>query len=262
MSTFIDFLQQADAITIDGHFIRYFDVLAEALDADDPTEELVALETVDADLDAYEWSFSVDEARAAVWNDADGVWQITQGDETFDVQLHRLFALEPTAPAPHSSTTSGLLCTCLECGWTGPVDSIAGHPIPHHEERVAPGELAPAGECPNCGVLVEAPAETIPDVTLRAAIEVAQRRGWPVVYPAVAPRNQERHALLTIHGDVDPELGPLFTDAESVLAAARGHRSGDPDAGDGLYHVTVHADGTLAVEAFTGGVLELDPEDA
>lgn len=64
-----------------------------------------------------------------------------------------------------------------------------------------------------------------------------------------------RHWLLVIEGDVEPYLiGPL--DEHEVLPRAREHRAEDPSAEDGLYYLTLDANGDLAVCAFSGEELE------
>lgn len=45
----------------------------------------------------------------------------------------------------------GTPCECANCGWRGPARALG--PIADYEERVSPGELTPAGECPQCGAL-------------------------------------------------------------------------------------------------------------
>ena len=48
------------------------------------------------------------------------------------------------------------LCTCGDCEqrWD-PGDLV--WPIPDVSDRVTPGEVMPAGECPDCGALVHLP---------------------------------------------------------------------------------------------------------
>lgn len=63
-----------------------------------------------------------------------------------------------------------------------------------------------------------------------------------------------RHWLLVIEGDVEPYLiGPL--DEHEVLPRARGHRAEDPSAEDGLYALTLDAEGHLGISAFSGADL-------
>lgn len=42
-------------------------------------------------------------------------------------------------------------CECPACGWTGPEKSTLA--ISDLDQRIAPGETVPVGECPECGAL-------------------------------------------------------------------------------------------------------------
>lgn len=55
--------------------------------------------------------------------------------------------------------------SCDSCGWAGPGDDL--EPISDFEERVAPGEPCPAGECPKCGGLCR--------ITMKASIRDLNR---------------------------------------------------------------------------------------
>lgn len=48
-------------------------------------------------------------------------------------------------------TEKTALVACQNCDWTGTVEQVKG--ILNFEERVAPGEILPAGECPVCSAL-------------------------------------------------------------------------------------------------------------
>lgn len=43
------------------------------------------------------------------------------------------------------------LCSCADCDWTGKFSEL--DMINDFEERVGPGEVVPAGQCPKCGAL-------------------------------------------------------------------------------------------------------------
>ena len=43
------------------------------------------------------------------------------------------------------------LCACQNCDWAGEACDLDG--ISDYEQRVAPGEITPAGQCPECGAL-------------------------------------------------------------------------------------------------------------
>ena len=44
---------------------------------------------------------------------------------------------------------------CGNCDWTGTIEDVevSVKSIPHLFERTMPGEIMPAGECPECGAL-------------------------------------------------------------------------------------------------------------
>ena len=66
----------------------------------------------------------------------------------------------------------------------------------------------------------------------------------------------EKHYLLTVCGQVEPVLdGPLDT-PEDVLAMAREHWRFDPNHRDGLFRLSVDADGVPHVEAFVDAEIE------
>jgi len=54
---------------------------------------------------------------------------------------------------------SQVRCPNTECNWTGEVQDCS--PIDDIWERVEPGEIFPAGQCPNCGILVPPNPEDI-----------------------------------------------------------------------------------------------------
>jgi hypothetical protein len=67
-----------------------------------------------------------------------------------------------------------------------------------------------------------------------------------------------RNWLLVIEGDIEPFLiGPL--DVGELLARARAHRASDRCEEDGLYALSMDAEGNLGIEAFTHG--ELAPQE-
>lgn len=53
------------------------------------------------------------------------------------------------APTPSNGETR---CHCQNCDWHGPIDEA--EPVRDFWSRVAPGEVMPAGDCPECGALV------------------------------------------------------------------------------------------------------------
>ena len=66
---------------------------------------------------------------------------------------------------------------------------------------------------------------------------------------------EPRRWLLIVEGDVEPHVvGPL--DESVLLARAREHRANDPSEEDGLYALSLDAQGDLSVETFPSAVLE------
>lgn len=55
------------------------------------------------------------------------------------------------APAGRSPDEPAAICECDNCLWTGHTDEL--RPIQDLAERVTPGGIVPAGECPECGAL-------------------------------------------------------------------------------------------------------------
>jgi len=49
--------------------------------------------------------------------------------------------------------TKNRMVQCASCDWTGTEDSVSTADIKNFWQRVNPGELVPAGECPLCGSL-------------------------------------------------------------------------------------------------------------
>jgi hypothetical protein len=70
-------------------------------------------------------------------------------------------------------------------------------------------------------------------------------------YDRVPTIHEAKNWLLVIEGDVSPYLiGPM--DEADLLPAAREHRAEDPSAEDGLYHLTLDANGELTIGSFGG----------
>lgn len=97
---------------------------------------------------------------------------------------------------------------CSDCGWTGTAEDT--DEISHFEERVAPGEICPAGECKRCGALAhlvedEQTEDTPPDA--RNTVRVARaldhlRQARNLLKLAGAPRavDKVRAALKSTEG--------------------------------------------------------------
>jgi len=63
---------------------------------------------------------------------------------------------------------------CDNCDWKGTVDDMA--PIDDIAERVHPGELHPAGQCPLCRALIEVADADVDEHTLRHCVDIHRRR--------------------------------------------------------------------------------------
>jgi hypothetical protein len=62
--------------------------------------------------------------------------------------------------------------------------------------------------------------------------------------------------LLTLLGDVEPDLAGPFATPDDVVEAAKRHRAEDPDQEDGLYQLAIDDLGHPAIGAFAGIELE------
>lgn len=69
----------------------------------------------------------------------------------------------------------------------------------------------------------------------------------------------EKHYLITVHGDVDPELSEPMARYDEVVQAGKAHRAQDTDLYDGLYYLKI-VDGKPEIDSFGGE--ELEVEDA
>ena len=73
---------------------------------------------------------------------------------------------------------SDTIYQCEECEWKGSMQQLAS--IANLEERILPGELHAAGQCPECGALCGVDDNDVPDSTLDAVANIMQQRGWRV----------------------------------------------------------------------------------
>lgn len=64
---------------------------------------------------------------------------------------------------------------CEDCGWSGSIDDMDRLDDIH--ERVLPGELMAAGQCPECGSLIGISDDDVPDYTIRDCLKLAAKRG-------------------------------------------------------------------------------------
>lgn len=77
--------------------------------------------------------------------------------------------------------TNKIVLCCQNCDWQGESEEL--HYIENMQERVAPGELAPEGQCPLCGALVAVADEAVPDYVLEQVAAIMTERNWSVSKP-------------------------------------------------------------------------------
>ncbi|MHB8742800.1 MAG: hypothetical protein ACYC9L_06695 [Sulfuricaulis sp.] len=63
---------------------------------------------------------------------------------------------------------------CGNCAWKGTASQL--HPIDDIGQRVSVGEIHPAGQCPQCACLIEAPDKCVPDYTVRNCVHIHAQR--------------------------------------------------------------------------------------
>lgn len=63
---------------------------------------------------------------------------------------------------------------CRSCEWKGLEYSL--NLLDNAHERVVPGELMPAGQCPDCGALVSVADDDVPDYTLEHCERILKAR--------------------------------------------------------------------------------------
>jgi hypothetical protein len=105
--------------------------------------------------------------------------------------LYRL-VLDLGAPlpmsAPEQEPGTPTRYECPECDWTGTLETIDG--IDHLDDiqdRLEPGELVPAGCCPDCNSMIAVDDRDVPHYTLYEVGIIMRRRGWHVTAPDDSP---------------------------------------------------------------------------
>ena len=97
-----------------------------------------------------------------------------------------------------------MLCKCDNCNWTGRDDETAH--IRKYSERVTPGGIAPAGECPDCGALAyPVPCPSFRDDGRGCCIDCGEFHG-----------NSEQRANARLIAAA-PELLEALKEAEGVM---------------------------------------------
>ena len=66
----------------------------------------------------------------------------------------------------------------------------------------------------------------------------------------------KKYYLITVYGDVEPVLSEPCDTSGEALALAQEHRVEDDEQEDGLFILSIDADGTPHIGAFSGGDLE------
>ncbi len=79
------------------------------------------------------------------WNAREGITPAVVEAMTFG----SLFGFDK--PGADPSVYHYRLAACQNCEWRGPITEL--QPIKDFDQRVAPGEPCPAGQCPECGSL-------------------------------------------------------------------------------------------------------------
>ena len=87
-----------------------------------------------------------------------------------------------------ANCTANLVYSCKhegnDCTWSGTIEEM--DPIKDYHDRVQPGELAPAGQCPVCGCMFGVADVDIPDYTVGIVADIMRERGYTIVTPAKA----------------------------------------------------------------------------
>jgi len=72
MKTLLDLLHEADAISLDDNFVRYFHLEIEECEEADDT-------ALDVSFDIYEYFFTKEEIENAVYTKASNSWEVADG---------------------------------------------------------------------------------------------------------------------------------------------------------------------------------------
>lgn len=129
--------------------------------------------------------------REALQLDADinSVERVPTGDD-YNTLLALIRGLAEPLPinAPKREHGTPTFYECDNCDWNGTMSEINGiHHIHHIHDRVLPGELAPAGACPECGAVIPVDDADVPHYTLYNVGAIMRQRGWTVAPPPDCP---------------------------------------------------------------------------
>lgn len=87
-----------------------------------------------------------DEAREIIENDLLSQHRLIRDRVTGEEHCREVLSVTP-AKRPKDPC-----CQCQNCDWNGPIHEA--EPVHDIWSRVVPGEIMPAGDCPDCGALV------------------------------------------------------------------------------------------------------------
>ncbi len=80
-----------------------------------------------------------------------------------------------------------------DCTWSGTIEEM--DLITDYNERVQPGELAPAGQCPACGCMFGVDDLDVPSYTLDVVAEIMRQRRYTVMVPAGGTASNTGYAI-------------------------------------------------------------------
>jgi len=89
MTTLYDLIEHADAIEIDDHFIRYFDVDLDNIENED--DIVLNIQTVDSEHNTWEWSFTMADLECADYDPETKEWTVfTDNEEAYTVTIYNV----------------------------------------------------------------------------------------------------------------------------------------------------------------------------
>jgi hypothetical protein len=117
---------------------------------------------------------------------------------------------------PMMNAETAIASECGDCDWAGPAGELLQ--ASDLDERLDPGSIVPAGECPKCGSLAYYTDEAAPEWTSQRKEVVLAARNAELLDALTgllaATEDEERGA-----DDVD---APLFAHVRAVIAKAKG----------------------------------------
>lgn len=142
-------LERANPELVDGHFMFHVDETMHTKDGYRPSivveGERGHFPNGGGDTEPWYWGHDLAVAQK-IARDRNAAMGLSVKDQ--DRILMSSMRGSLAAPSPDEPTA---LCECDNCLWTGHTDEL--RPIQDLAERVTPGGIKPAGECPECGAL-------------------------------------------------------------------------------------------------------------